>query len=310
VDKKAGTMTMEKQSILIVDDERMNIDILSHEFCRDYQILVAKDSKNVFKRLESQPVDLILLDVMLPGSDGFEIIRHLKEHESTKDIPVIFITARDKPEDEATGFLLGAVDYIRKPFNIPVVRARVKTQLDLRWKTRLLEQLVSMDGLTGISNRRRVEDVIQGEWKRAIRSGTPLAFMLLDIDFFKLLNDHYGHQAGDTCLRRVAQTIKHTLQRQEDFVGRYGGEEFIVILPNTQEEGAFHVAETIRKAVTERQIPHPKSPISEYVTITIGVSVTLPQEGISSSQLLMQFADQALYEGKQNGRNRVVTRLL
>lgn len=301
-------MSLEKQSILIVDDERLNIDILSHEFHRDYHILVAKDSKNMFKRLENQEVDLILLDVVLPETDGFEIIRRLKENKSTKDIPVIFITAKDKVEDETTGLMLGAVDYIRKPFNMPVVRARVKTQLDLQWKTRLLEQLVSMDGLTGIPNRRRVEEVIRSEWKRALRSGTSLAFMFIDIDFFKPLNDQYGHQVGDSCLRKVAQILKTCLQRQEDFVGRYGGEEFVVVMPNTQSQGASYVAEAMRRAIEELQIPHQSSPISNYVTISIGVSVTQPQEGISSPLLLLQFADQALYEGKQNGRNRVVIR--
>ncbi len=301
-------MNLEKQSILIVDDERLNIDILSHEFHQDYNILVAKDSKNVFKRLENREVDLILLDVVLPETDGFEIIRRLKENESTKDIPVIFITSKDKVEDETTGLMLGAVDYIRKPFNMPVVRARVKTQLDLQWKTRLLEQLVSIDGLTGIPNRRRVEEVIRSEWKRALRSGTSLAFLFIDIDFFKPLNDLYGHQVGDSCLRKVAQILKTCLQRQEDFVGRYGGEEFVVVLPNTQSQGASYVAESMRRAIEELQIPHQSSPISDFVTISIGVAVTQPQEGISSPLLLLQFADQALYEGKQNGRNRVVIR--
>jgi diguanylate cyclase (GGDEF)-like protein len=305
---KRGTVPLAKQSILIVDDERINIDILSHEFYKDHHILVAKDCNTVFKRLENQMVDLILLDVVLPGMDGFEIIKRLKENESSKDIPVIFITAKDKAEDEATGLLLGAVDYIRKPFNMPVVRARVKTQLDLRWKTRLLEQLVSLDGLTGIPNRRRVEEVIRGEWKRAARSGTSLAFMFIDIDFFKLLNDRCGHQAGDSCLRKVAQTLKASLQRQEDFIGRYGGEEFVAVLPNTQSQGAYHVAEVLRRTMEEVQIAHPSSPISDHVTITIGVSVTLPQEETSSPMLLLQFADQALYEGKQSGRNRVVIR--
>lgn len=298
-------MSREKQTLLIIDDERLNIDILSNEFSPEYEILIAKEGRQAFKRLENHSVDLILLDIVMPEMNGYEIIKILKENDRTKNIPVVFITAKNEIEDEAIGLQLGAVDYIRKPFNIPIVRARVKTQLDLKLKNDLLEQLVFLDGLTGIFNRRKVEEVLLHEWKRSCRNGTLISIVFLDIDFFKKYNDCYGHTAGDNCLRKVTQELKNCVKRPEDFLGRYGGEEFVVILPNTTAEGARRVAERMRKAVEELRIPHRDSITAEYVTISVGVTTAVPDISRESPTFLLEAADRMLYASKENGRNQI-----
>lgn len=303
-------MSQEKQSILIVDDERFNIDILSMEFSPEYEILIAKGGRQALQRLENRSVDLILLDIVMPEMNGYEIIKLIKNNERTKDIPVIFITSKNEIEDEAVGLQLGAVDYIRKPFNIPIVRARVKTQLDLKLKTDLLENLVMLDGLTGIYNRRKVDEVLQNEWKRATRNGAPISIFLIDIDFFKRYNDNYGHTAGDDCLRKVARELQISLKRPEDFVGRYGGEEFLVILPNTTAEGAEQVAEELRKRIESLNISHRYSCAADCVTISVGVSTAYPDATWESPSFLLDAADRMLYESKENGRNRIRCKIL
>ena len=298
-------MGKEKQTILIVDDERLNIDILSSEFSPEYEILVAKEGKQALKRLENYTVDLILLDIIMPEMSGYETIKLVKNNEKSKNIPVIFITSKSEIEDEAIGLQLGAVDYIRKPFNLPIVRSRVKTHLDLKLKTDLLEELVSLDGLTSIYNRRKSDEVLLQEWKRSKRNNTPLSILMIDIDFFKRYNDNYGHTVGDNCLRRVSQELKNSLKRPEDFLGRFGGEEFIVILPNTDQEGTGHVADLLRLAVERLRITHQYSPTAPHVTISVGGTTMIPGSPLESPAILLETADQMLYRSKDNGRNQV-----
>ena len=183
----------------------------------------------------------------------------------------------------------------------------------LRRTNKTLQQLSRMDGLTKLANRRRFDEVLETEWKRANRSDSPLSLVFCDIDFFKLFNDTYGHQAGDDCLRTVARVIRSNLRRTEDFVARYGGEEFILILPNTDTEGAFHLAETVRKALAYKKIPHTASPIAPYVSLSLGISCIIPHQdtdpklSADTPDALVKMADQALYEAKQTGRNRTVS---
>ncbi|RJP19943.1 MAG: diguanylate cyclase [Candidatus Omnitrophota bacterium] len=298
-------MSKEKQTILIVDDERLNIDILGSELGKDYHIIVAKNGNQAVTRIENNTIDLVLLDIIMPELDGYETIKLLKNHDQMKHIPVIFITSKQEDEDEAKGLQLGAVDYIRKPFNLPIVRSRVKTHLDLKLKTDLLEKMVSLDGLTNIYNRRKFDEMLDQEWKRATRAHTPLSIILIDIDFFKNYNDFYGHTAGDDCLRKVARGLKLCINRPEDFLGRYGGEEFVVLLPNTNAAGAKIMAEKLRQAVENLDIPHSYSPISAHVTISLGVAATIPVEPHDSGISLVESADRMLYESKKKGRNQV-----
>jgi len=298
-------MITHKQTILIVDDDSINLNILSGEFSRDYNIVLAKNGGQALKRVEKSRIDLVLLDIMMPDMDGYEVCRRLKAQDATKHIPVIFITAMSEDEDEAKGLRLGSVDYIKKPFYLPIVRARVKTCLDLKMKTDMLEQLVSLDGLTNIFNRRKFNETIDSEWNRAIREENPLSLILIDVDHFKKFNDHYGHATGDDCLRRVANALKTGIKRASDFLARYGGEEFAILLPNTDLAGAGSVAEDMRRAISALRIPHGYSETADHVTVSLGAATMKPHQDLPSPVVLINEADSALYRAKEEGRNRM-----
>ncbi|MCB1568993.1 MAG: diguanylate cyclase [Xanthomonadales bacterium] len=241
---------------------------------------------------------------MMPGMDGHEVCRRLKADERTRDIPVIFISAKTEVADEALGFELGAVDYISKPFNSTVVKARVRTHMRLKRRGDLLEKLVMLDGLTMIPNRRAFDEICQREWRRSLRNRTPLAALMIDIDHFKHFNDHYGHRAGDECLIAVASALSQGPRRPGDFVARYGGEEFAAVLADTGHEGALQLGEHLREQVVQLQLPHQHSEVATHVTVSIGVAsaVASPMNTIES---LFEAADHALYQSKHQGRNRV-----
>ncbi len=264
-----------KQRILVVDDSAENIDILVSLFKDDYMVAAARDGAKSLKMAEKNPPDLILLDIIMPGMDGYEVCRKLKENEVTRDIPVIFITALSEAIDEARAFGIGAVDFISKPFQPIVVKARVNTHLNLKKKSDMLEALAAIDGLTDIYNRRKFDETMDIEWRRAARSQGPLSLIMVDIDHFKLFNDNYGHARGDECLKKVAEALKNALRRPGDFVGRYGGEEFAVILADSDAAGALHVAETLRQTIADLNIPHEYSRIAPYITISLGVATVL-----------------------------------
>jgi len=291
-------------SILIVDDMPANIRVLADTLKSDYRVRVATSGTKALEIAASEPPpDLILLDVMMPEMDGYEVCRRLKGDPRTSHIPVIFVTAKDEAEEEALGLGLGAVDYITKPFHLPIVRARVRTHVNLKRKTDLLESLALLDGLTHIPNRRYFDVALQREWARAAREGTPLAVVMVDVDHFKSYNDHYGHGQGDECLRRVANALRARLQRPADVAARYGGEEFVLLLPDTDTEGALVLAESCRAAVNDLRILHAYSDGADHVTISLGVAATHPPD--ESANLLLARADEALYRAKSEGRNRV-----
>ncbi|OLP18223.1 hypothetical protein BST81_11730, partial [Leptolyngbya sp. 'hensonii'] len=253
----------------------------------------------------------------------FEVCRRLKANPKLRNIPIIFITASSDTETKVQGLSLGAVDYITKPFQQEEVLARVRVHLRLRFLTEKvkeqaialkianqeLQRLAHLDGLTQLANRRRFDEYFELEWRRSMRSDAPLALILCDIDYFKQYNDLYGHQAGDTCLKQVAATVQEMVKRSADLVARYGGEEFAVILPNTDSAGAFHIAETIRLGVQHLAIPHARSSVSPWVTLSLGISSCIPSSDISPAALI-QAADKGLYKAKQKNRNNSCVRLL
>lgn len=293
-------------SILIVDDTPVNIQMLVSALKDTYRVRVANGGRKALAIAESDdPPDIILLDVKMPELDGYEVCRRLKQNPATMQIPVIFVTTRGSSEDEAFGLNLGAVDYISKPFSIPVVKARVRTHLQLKRHTDKLESLAMIDGLTGIANRRSFDQSLEQEWRRAQRTNAWLSLIMIDIDEFKKYNDNYGHGTGDECLRRVAGTIESTMRRSGDFVGRYGGEEFVVLLPECDREGAVEMAEKIRTKIKNLDIPHAFSQISDHITVSLGCNSMRYMPGTPCTQLL-QKADQALYKAKEQGRDRVV----
>nr|WP_240192132.1 diguanylate cyclase [Desulforhopalus vacuolatus] len=215
-------------SILIVDDERHNIKVLSELLRKDYKIMAAKNGEQALKAvLGDNPPDLILLDIMMPGINGYEVCRKLKENDHSMHIPIIFVSALGSSDDESLGFELGAVDYITKPFKPVIVKARVRTHIQLKQKSDLLERMASIDGLTEIPNRRSFDETLEKEIRRSARNKMILSLILMDIDFFKKYNDQYGHAEGDDCLRRVAKAIDGCMQRATDFAARYGGKSLL-----------------------------------------------------------------------------------
>lgn len=295
----------QKQIILIVDDVPTNLKVLGTALKDDYHLKLTTSGEEALLIAGSKnPPDIILLDVMMPDMDGYEVCRRLKDAPETKDIPVIFITAMNEEKDEELGLSLGAIDYITKPFSIPIVKVRIKNHLKLKRYRDMLKENSMIDGLTQIANRRRFDESLLMEWNRQKRHLEPLSMLMVDIDFFKNYNDTYGHLEGDECLKQVAQTIKIQLKRPADLAARWGGEEFACILPETDPMEAVSIAENIRKAIIDKALPHKASLVNSVVTVSIGVATATPLEE-TSFQMLIKKADDALYKAKQNGRNRV-----
>jgi len=297
----------ELSRILIVDDERQNIKVLTELLRNDYKIMASKTGDQALGAVFGpNPPDLILLDIMMPEIDGYEVCKRLKADSRSMHIPLIFITALDSSDDEAKGFELGAVDYITKPFKPVIVKARVRTHIQLKRKTDLLEHMASIDGLTELPNRRNFDDTLEKELRRVARNGTLLSLILMDIDFFKKYNDHYGHAEGDTCLRRVAKALAGCVLRAGDFVARYGGEEFVIILPEIDRADAIGIAEKVRLAVLGLNIEHAASDVADNVSLSLGVATVSGGQTVSPVDVIKE-ADAALYKAKESGRNRVVS---
>lgn len=299
-----------KNSILIIDDAPENIDVLIELFKSEYMVSAARSGEKGLKLAKKNLPDLVLLDIIMPGMDGYEVCKVLKSDEATKDIPVIFITSVSEFMDEAKTFNLGGVDFITKPFNPITVKARIKTHINLKMKSDMLEQLASIDGLTNIHNRRKFDEMLAYEWKRSKRNNTPISLILIDVDYFKKFNDNYGHANGDECLKQIAGCLKDSLARAGDFLARYGGEEFVVILPGADMTRAKKVAENLRNAVFSLNIPHQFSKTAKNVTISSGVATAIPLPEKESPQHyspidLTEAADKMLYRSKETGRNKV-----
>lgn len=296
-----------RQKILLVDDNKQNIEILMDLFREDYKIAAALSGEKALKLARAEPrPDLIVLDILMPDMDGYEVCRRLKEDEATRSIPVVFVTAVSEVMDSTRGFELGAVDYITKPFHPPMVKARVQVHLNLKRKQELLEKFAFIDALTEIPNRRRFDEVLEKECNRSLRSHQGLSLILMDIDHFKDYNDRYGHAKGDDALRRVAHALADCLRRAGDFVGRYGGEEFGAVLPYTDAEEARFMAEKILAGVDGLNIAHEASPVAPYLTLSLGVATVAADTEIKPVALLGA-ADKALYQAKAEGKDRVVT---
>ncbi|MBE0506848.1 MAG: response regulator [Marinospirillum sp.] len=295
----------QKRSLLIVDDQPANIKVLASLLKDDYTIQVAnKGQKALEIARSSNPPDLILLDILMPEMDGYAVCRELKNQAATSRIPVIFISALDEVSDEAKGLDLGAVDYISKPFHPDIVKSRIRNHMSLKVKTDLLENMSHIDGLTQVANRRHFDTTLNHELKRHARTGKSLGLVMLDIDYFKPFNDHYGHGKGDECLVYVATALKQVIQRPGDLFARYGGEEFVAILPETDARGVEKIAEAMRAAVEALAFEHEYSSVAGHVTVSLGaIAQTVTNE---TPEILLKKADTALYAAKEQGRNRVV----
>jgi diguanylate cyclase (GGDEF)-like protein len=292
-----------KPKLLLVDDQPINIQVLHQIFAADFQVFMATSGVQALAICKSNPPDLVLLDIVMPGMDGFEVCTQLKADDTTRNIPVIFVTAHRDADQETHGLDVGAVDFISKPVNPAVVRARVKTHLTLKLQSDVMRKLVFLDGLTGVYNRRYFDQQLAVELARAVRNASPLALIMLDVDFFKRYNDRYGHQAGDDCLRKVAMTLKEGLRRPADLVARYGGEEFACILPETAFDDAMTIARELEQRVRGKNILHEDSEIAKVVTISLGVAGWTAQAAVEVSAVLAA-ADAQLYAAKHGGRGK------
>ena len=293
-----------KPKLLVVDDQPINIQVMHQVFGGDYQVFMATSGPQALAICKANPPDLVLLDIVMPGMDGFEVCSSLKADDATCNIPVIFVTAHTDAAQETHGLGLGAVDFIAKPVNPAVVRARVKTQLTLKFQSDLLRKLVFLDGLSGVYNRRYFDQQLGIEWARSTRSSFPLSAIMIDVDHFKLFNDRYGHQTGDDCLRQIAVALKVCLKRPGDLVARYGGEEFACILPDTPFDDAMCLANDLERKVRALAIPHESSSVAEVITVSVGVA-TRTVDSADDAAALVGLADSQLYNAKQSGRGRV-----
>ncbi|MBM4055766.1 MAG: diguanylate cyclase [Planctomycetes bacterium] len=320
--------------ILIVDDsEHVHTQLRFFLTSSGYQKLTfAESAAEAYACLEidsPQPAadkfDLILMDIMMPDIDGIEACRRIKKCADFKDIPIIMVTGKTDIEYLQIAFSEGAVDYITKPINKVELLARVRSVLRLKHEidhrksrekelievTRQLEaanqmllQLSFSDALTGVANRRSFEKIYSKEWGRVARHSRPISLIMIDIDYFKLYNDTYGHPQGDVCLKQVAKALRDALKRPGDVVARYGGEEFVIVLPDTDTEGACQIAESIRVNIDTLRLEFKESLASNQVTVSMGISTTVPDINTLSDSLINS-ADKALYQAKSEGRNRV-----
>ena len=321
--------------ILVVDDDKTMRLLLRRAMEQEgYQVIEASNGEQCLGVYTSQKPDLILLDAVMPIMDGFSCCIQLQalagENVATKTLagsgsvgetkvqtlahstPILMITALEDPESVDRAFKAGATDYVTKPIHWPVLRQRVRrllqqTQLYKQLETahQALQRLATVDGLTAMANRRRFDEYLEQQWHQLGRMHAPLSLILCDIDFFKLYNDTYGHPAGDECLKSVASAFHSQVRRTEDLAARYGGEEFAVILPSADAAGAVHVAEAIQAGVRALQIVHARSTVSQWVTLSLGVTTTMPSPESLPANLIAA-ADQALYQAKAEGRDRIV----
>ena len=313
--------------VLLIDDQAMIAEAVRRSLANeeDIEFNYCDDPTKAIELASEINATVILQDLVMPEIDGLMMVRYFRVNKATAKIPIIVLSTKEDPSIKSEAFNLGANDYLVKlPDKVELI-ARIRyhsqayiTQLErdeaflaledsraqLAEANHALQKLSTLDGLTGIANRRNFDATLKKEWNRAMRHRKSIGLVMLDIDFFKLYNDHYGHQGGDDCLKKVAQSLFDSLHRETDFLARYGGEEFSAVLPDTDLNGSINVAEKLRQTVKEIRIKHAKSKVSDFVSISLGVASIIPLKG-SGPEILIAAADQALYKAKEKGRDQV-----
>ena len=287
--------------VLVVEDDPISAIISTQALSETYVTHHVSDGHTAVDFCESSPPDLVLMDINMPGISGLEACSILKSNIITKDIPIIFITAASDPQSEDDCWDAGCVDFISKPFSIKTLRNRVNFHLSIKILTDQLKHQAASDGLTNINNRRFFDGYFLEQSKLAARNKTPLALLMVDIDYFKQYNDTYGHVKGDECLKMVAAALKNAAERPTDCVARYGGEEFVIVLPATDANGSHHVGEHLIEIIHELHIAHLGSPLKE-LTVSIGGAIV--EQGSLDVENVIEQADKQLYLAKQSGRDR------
>lgn len=315
-----------KISVLLVDDQPMIAEVIRRALAlEELDFHYCRNPTEALKTAEELKPTIILQDLVMPEIDGLTMVKFYRSSPVTTQVPIIVLSTKEEPEIKSKAFELGANDYLVKlPDKIELIariryhsqayinqrqrdeafKALKKSQQRLAEANKVLQKLSSQDGLTGIPNRRSFDQLLEKEWNRAIRHSSSISIIMLDIDFFKLYNDTYGHQGGDDCLKQVAGILADSIHRETDMVARYGGEEFVAVLPETGAQGALAIAKAMRANVEARNIPHKSSKITDHVTVSVGVATAVPERK-SQPDMLVEAADQALYEAKENGRNQV-----
>ncbi len=312
--------------VLIVDDDTTMLIALSRMLNGRFAVQVARTGQDGLRLARLDPPDLVMLDVEMPGLGGHEVCAQLKQDPSTSDVPVLFLTANADEASELRALDSGGADFLAKPPRAAIVKARVGNLVRMKRLADRLRREAVTDGLTGLANRARLDEVLQVEWLRTLRNSKPLAVMMVDVDHFKAYNDHHGHQAGDDALREVAAALKSVARRPADLVARYGGEEFTFVLPETDLEGACTVAQSVLAAVSMAQVPHGASSVADHLTVSIGLSslnsaqagpalrtadsASPPDQSPADAAALLRCADMALYSAKSNGRNQAWYKVL
>lgn len=296
--------------LLVEDSATLRFAMRNYIIDAGHEPLVARSGEEALQLLENTPVDMIIMDVEMPGLNGFETTRLIREWLAGHWIPIIFVTGLNEDENYREGIEAGGDDYLIKPVSFMIIKAKIRAMEriaemrdQLHQLNSELETLSQLDSLTQIYNRRTFNELAQQQWAQAKRHQQPISALMIDVDHFKLFNDHYGHPAGDACLKKVSQAIRSCLHRSSDILGRYGGEEFIVLLPETDAKGAMRVAQAIGEALEQLQHRHDVSPTSNYVTASIGGATCLRTTGHDLEELIKN-ADRALYKAKRAGRNR------
>ncbi len=291
--------------ILVVDDSVDNIKLLNTVLQEEAEVIFATDGEKGLALARERNPDLILLDINMPGISGFDVCRQLKQNPATEGSAVIFVTAQSCEEHELRALEAGAVDYITKPINTKLAKARITAHLKAKRHTDLLRLIANHDGLTKLYNRRFFDEQLEEEWRRHLRHGGTMALAMIDIDHFKLFNDSYGHQAGDSCLIQVANAIRESTGRAGEIAARYGGEEIAVILPDSTTAKALAYGEFICESIQSLKISHKSSPTSPYISVSIGVS-SMDNSEVTSLEKLIALADKGLYLAKDRGRNQAI----
>ncbi len=320
--------------VLLVDDQAMVAEGIRRMIAdeQDIQFHYCADPKKALQMAVACKATVILQDLVMPEVDGMTLVRFYRNNPSTSNVPVIVLSSKDDPNIKSDAFDNGATDYLVKlPEKVELlarIRSHAKSYLaqkerdaafkslsrmqeqlekmndELACSNRELQRLSSMDGLTGVANRRQFDETLAKEWQRTMRSNLPLSLIFADIDFFKRYNDHYGHQSGDDCLKKVASALAATVHRPADLVSRYGGEEFVMVLPDTTDEGALAIAKKMLASIRDLDIPNIDSDVEKFVTLSIGVATFFPTEDGQPEQLV-EAADQMLYRAKDGGRNKI-----
>lgn len=293
--------------LLLVDDEPSALHALAHCLKGLGELRVATSGAQALEVARRAPPTLVLLDANMPGMDGFTTCKAFQADPQLSQIPIIFVTSENEAAHEVAGLQAGAVDYLSKPVHPIIVRARVLTQLRMQEMAEALRRLALEDPLTGLANRRRFEPQLQTAIALSARSGLPLSLIMVDIDHFKRFNDSAGHAAGDEALKAVSAALERSARRPGDLVGRLGGEEFAILMPQTGADDAISVAERVLALVSELNLPHPGLAPPQRISVSVGLSTWAPGAPTHDplqAAVLMDAADQALYAAKHLGRNR------